>query len=450
MTMFLKNNRKKPFFLIAIIFFIFGVFTAPWEGHEKWVWRCLILYSLPLLSMLFQSTKTQEIGMIIGLSIGLQTLVSPIFLNYYQGVDLFTLKPNNFQTINIPTGVYPGLYGLQESMTDQKGYRVTKNIDYENKPIENFRIFTIGASTTEGYPGLGNRNNWPHLFQEKSSQALPHLNIEVINAGLSATTINHQLATFKRVLSYSPDMVVFLIGINDWNRHVKLSQDNRGRMGKFVRYDDVGGRIVLAAVDARYDIALWDFRNAIRFDHTILVELIKRLKSKLRSDKGKETSCESNAMNCGAHDGSYLASQMGALNRADQRTFRPQKVSPYYTHYLEKIGSICKSNEVDCLFMTQPTAYQLEAEKEIKDRLWMVPPNRDYALDFDSMVHIAELYNNYLIGFSKKNKFPYCDLASQIKPSVDNFIDDCHFNLLGAKNVADLVSSCIVDFRKNS
>mgnify|MGYP002029594213 FL=1 len=100
--------------------------------------------------------------------------------------------------------------------------------------------------------------------------------------------------------------------------------------------------------------------------------------------------------------------------------------------------------------MTQPTAYQLEAEKEIKDRLWMVPPNRDYALDFDSMVHIAELYNNYLIGFSKENKFPYCDLASQIKPSVDNFIDDCHFNLLGAKNVADLVSSCIVDFRKNS
>ena len=100
--------------------------------------------------------------------------------------------------------------------------------------------------------------------------------------------------------------------------------------------------------------------------------------------------------------------------------------------------------------MTQPTAYHLEAEKEIRDRLWMVPPHRDYALDFGSMVHIAKLYNKRLIGFAKENKFSYCDLASQITPSVDNFVDDCHFNLLGAKNVADFVSSCIVGFRGNS
>ena len=450
MTKYSKNNRKKLFFFIAIIFFAFGVFTAPWEGHEKWIWHCLILYSLPLFCMLFQSTKIQEIGIIIGLSIGLQSLISPILLNYSQEIDLFTLKKNNFQTINIPKGIYPGLYGLQEGMTDQKGYRVTKTIDYESKPIKNFRIFTIGASTTAGFPALGNRNNWPHLLQEKLNQALSHLDVEVINAGMSATTINHQLATFKKVLSYSPDMVIFLIGINDWNHHIKLFQDNRGWLNKFIQYDDLEERVVLAAVDAQYNIALWNFRDSIRFDHTVLAELIKRFKSKVRSNKPKETDCGSNAMNCGVHDGSYLAGQMGALNRGDKRTFRPQTVFPYYTHYLEKIGSICKSNEVDCLFMTQPTAYHLEAEKEIRDRLWMVPPNRDYALDFGSMVHIAKLYNKRLIGFAKENKFSYCDLASQITPSVDNFVDDCHFNLLGAKNVADFVSSCIVGFRGNS
>jgi lysophospholipase L1-like esterase len=450
MTKYSKNNRQNYFLFIATIFFAFGVFTAPWEGHEKWIWRCLVLYSLPLLCMLFQSTKTQEIGIIIGLSMGLQTFISPIFLNYYQDIDLITLKKNNFQTINIPKGVYPGLYGLQESMTDQKGYRVTKTIDYENKPIESFRIFTIGASTTEGYPALGNQNNWPHLLQEKLNQALSNLDVEVINAGLSATTINHQLATFKKVLSYSPNMVIFLIGINDWNHHIKLSQDNRGWLKKFVQYDDLEERVVLAAVDAKYNIALSNFRDSIRFDHTILAELIKRFKSKMASNKPKETTCGSNAINCGVHDGSYLASQMGGLNRGDKRNFRPQTVFPYYTHYLEKIGSICKSNEVDCIFMTQPTAYHLEAEKEIRDRLWMVPPNRDYALDFSSMVHIAKLYNNHLIGFAKENKFSYCDLASQMRPSVDNFVDDCHFNLLGAKNVADFVSSCVVGFKENS
>ena len=451
MTMFWKNNRKKLVFFVAIIFFICGVITAPWEGHEKWVWRGLILYSLPLFCMFFQSKKTQTIGMIIGLSIGLQTLVSPIFLNYYQDVDLFTLKPNVSQTINIPSGIFPGLDGLQKNKTDSKGYRVTKTINYKNKPPGHFRIFAIGASTTEGYPGLGNWNNWPHLLQEKLNRKLLQFKVEVINTGVGATMINHHLATLREVLSYSPDMVVFLIGINDWNRHIKVAQDNsEGFGGRFIRYDDTGKQLVAFGIDPKYNVAFKHFREAFRFDHTILAEFIKTIKNKLRSNGEEGTSCHENALNCGVHDGSYLASQMGALNRIDQRTFRPQTVFPYYTHYLEKIGSICKSNEVDCLFITQPTAYQLEAEKEIKDRLWMVPPNRDYALDFDSMVHIAELYNNYLIGFSKENKSPYCDLASQLKPSVNNFVDDCHFNLLGAKNVADLVSSCIVDFRKNS
>ena len=36
-------------------------------------------------------------------------------------------------------------------------------------------------------------------------------------AGLRA---EHHYYTFKRIQKYKPDFVIFLLGINDWNRHI--------------------------------------------------------------------------------------------------------------------------------------------------------------------------------------------------------------------------------------
>ena len=446
------GTRKKRFFSLAIIIFAFGMITAPWEGHEKWFWRGLIGYSIPLFCMLFRSQKIQENGMIIGMALVLQTLISPIFFNYYQDVDLITSKPNTTYTKFIPKGIYPGLHGPQLIKIDHKGYAVTKPINYANKPPAHFRIFTLGGSTTAGYPFIGIEKNWPHLLQEKLNKNLSNVEVEVINAGISATRIKHHLATLKKILPYSPDMVVFLIGLNDWDRHIKVIQDNNGLIGKFIGYDFVEKYIVIRGVDPKYSKAFWEFREAVRFDHTILAETISLIKRRLKSKQRGAKPCPQDKPDCldTVEDGSYMNKQMGGLYRADKRTFRPKTVSPLYEHYLGEVRSICQSNNIDCLFLTQPTAYYPEAKKEIKDRLWMVPANRDYTLDFDSFVHISELYNNYLIGFTKKNKLPLCDVASQIEPSIDNFIDDCHYNILGAKKVANAVSSCIMELRQNS
>ena len=160
--------RKKTIFFFRNYFFVFGLITAPWEGHQKWVWRGLICFSIPLFCMLFRSQKTQAIGIVIGATLVLQTLISPIFFNYFRDVDLITLSPNIFHTKFIPTGIYPGLDGSQVTATDDKGYRVTKPINYTDKPIGHFRIFTLGGSTTAGFPFIGIWNNWPHLSPGKN------------------------------------------------------------------------------------------------------------------------------------------------------------------------------------------------------------------------------------------------------------------------------------------
>jgi hypothetical protein len=72
----------------------------------------------------------------------------------------------------------------------------------------------------------------------------------------------------------------------------------------------------------------------------------------------------------------------------------------------------------------------------------MTPPNKNYTLTFDNMVHIASLYNEYLKEFAKRNGHYLCDAAAKLTPTYDNFYDDCHFNTAGAYRMGQIVSQC--------
>lgn len=81
------------------------------------------------------------------------------------------------------------------------------------------RVVAIGASTTEQIH-LDDKSTWTHLLQEQLESRLPSVNVEVINTGVSGLRAEHHLETLEQVLDFEPDLVIFLIGINDWIRHV--------------------------------------------------------------------------------------------------------------------------------------------------------------------------------------------------------------------------------------
>jgi hypothetical protein len=97
------------------------------------------------------------------------------------------------------------------------------------------------------------------------------------------------------------------------------------------------------------------------------------------------------------------------------------------------------------MFVNQPTGYQPDAPADLRRHLWMTPPNTNYTLDFDSMVQLANLYNQYLLTFARKNALPSCDLAARIEPSLEFIYDDCHFNEVGAQQVAMVLEQCVAD-----
>jgi lysophospholipase L1-like esterase len=73
----------------------------------------------------------------------------------------------------------------------------------------------------------------------------------------------------------------------------------------------------------------------------------------------------------------------------------------------------------------------------------MTPPAASYTLTFESLIHIAQVYNRALVDFAKQHAHPLCDLAPRITPTTEHFWDEIHFTLAGSARVAELVTECV-------
>jgi len=391
----------------SIVVVIFGLCVADFDSL-KWTIITIALFSVPLLMQLMRSGNLRIYSLWLGFFLVIQTLISPILIDR----DLITLPPRMHEIKDVTTGL-PGIQGEQVITTDFKGFRTSGQVEYDRN--EAYRIFAIGGSTTEQLL-LDDRATWTHLLQEQLTEELK-LEVEVINTGVSGLRATHHLATLKYILGMHPDMVIFLLGINDWNHQLKnaLSETER-----------VEG---LAA-----------FRKNYAFKTTLLANLIGLIYSSASSQKSVN---EKPVIQ--EERGEYYTHQRNSLGRAEVRRFKPSQVSEEYREKLVAISETCLQNGIECLFITQPSGYQAGATEEYKKGFWMTPPNQAYTLDFDSMIHIASLYNSYLKQFSSDRGHYACDAASELLPTFDVFYDDCHFNTNGAVIMSKVVSSCVTD-----
>ena len=147
----------------------------------------------------------------------LNLILTPLF--YLMTFDVPSRQPNYKIIKEYKSEFFKGMFsGKHFISADQKGYRTNKKIDYYNKNENTLRIFTIGASTTEEGATDDNKT-WSSLLGTKLSK-FTDKDIEVINTGLSGLRSEYHYVTLKRMRKYKPDLVIFLIGINDWNHHI--------------------------------------------------------------------------------------------------------------------------------------------------------------------------------------------------------------------------------------
>jgi hypothetical protein len=143
-------------------------------------------------------------------------------------------------------------------------------------------------------------------------------------------------------------------------------------------------------------------------------------------------------------DGSHYARQRDSLTRASSREFYPGDISSNYRRYANELAAFCRSRNLTCVLVDQPSAYSADISDELRRRLWMTPPYENYTLSLENMTYMAKLYNSWLSNFAKSNGLPLCRIAETIPPTTQFFYDDCHFNEAGARQVAELLADCIV------
>jgi len=349
-----------------------------------------------------------------GLFLVLQTTVS-----YFAYQKYHHLTPSMKYQIDVQGEGLPGIQGLQTISTDNLGFRTTKNIDYQKKSL-GLRIFALGASTTESIY-LDDHKTWPHLLQQKL-ETKTQKSVEVINSGVSGLRMVHIYDNFKKVLKFHPDVALFLIGVNDWNKDIlnhfdpSIEKLNRFYSTFGLEYYEVT-KVYLR--NTLFGLALQSFPLRKKTDEPTQKNKIER--------------------------GEYFTKQNNTLTKTDVRIYEPTDILAEYRTYLEKTARLCKKHHIRCYFLTQPNAYKIGVDEKTKKYFWMTPPNISYTLDLTSMIKVAIVYNTKLKEIANENSIPICDLDSAVAPSIESFYDEVHFNEKGSDIVAKKLTDCLTE-----
>lgn len=297
------------------------------------------------------------------------------------------------------------------------GYRVSGPVSYEKD--DGYRVFAIGGSTTQEIL-LDDTRTWTRGLENwLRNDGKP--TAQVINTGLSGTRAVHHLATLKKIIPLNPDVVIFLVGINDWNRHIRQHYDSEYRTLQEMLAKRVN-RI----------------RSELKLERSLLGRPLRALYA-AAGLTAKRSSFEVN-------NGEYFSKQRGSLNKSNKISFKPDAVENEYTDTIDQIVSTCSQHQIKCMFITQPNGYQDGASKSYKDSFWMTPTDSpDFTADFSSMMHIAKLYNGHLKAVAKKTGIAICDAAAQLPPEQKYFHDDCHFTEFGSKEMSRAIQTCFAE-----
>lgn len=371
----------------------------------RWLLLAVAIHLAPAVMLIAPSSILRLLGAWLAVMLILQAVLSLIVLPR----EVFTLPPNLVRRFEVPPQIHPGFSGVQTVTTDEKGFRVTDVIDYTRKPVGTLRIFAIGGSTTEQLL-LDDRETWTHLLQQKLRNALDHQHVEVINAGASGTRAIHHLAMLEEIAGYQPDIVLLLVGVNDWNKAIR---------------EHFGSQ--------QYGSA-WSLIWQLQFENTLLGGTVRRTYDQITLSLDVPMTITT----------AYGSRHVNSLNRADKRELELRTVTSDYADSVSRFISRCRELDIICVLLAQPTAYQPHVSSELRARFWMTPPDEDYTLTLEAMTQVADTYNAFLTSLAARHHVPICNLIGRLPPTTEAFYDDCHFNESGARIYASELTACLL------
>lgn len=105
----------------------------------------------------------------------------------------------------------------------------------KEKPKNGFRVFVLGASTTEGFP-YGYNGMFSLVIRDMLEDVLPERHVEVVNLGITATNTYTIYDQAREILEYEPDAILIYSGQNEYYGALGVaSSEIIGRNPDYVR-----------------------------------------------------------------------------------------------------------------------------------------------------------------------------------------------------------------------
>ncbi len=264
------------------------------------------------------------------------------------------------------------------------------------KPPGTYRIFFVGASTTENI-ALPDEETFPAIVEAELQPRVTRT-LRCVNAGLSGNLVSDTFSIVAhRVLPLEPDLVVALEGIND------LCAGLAGPEAEPRAYEPPPPRLL----------------DVVR-DGSRLVQLLGRATDRL-SDEGRAERIRARRL------GSPFTPGLD-----------PAQGLPRYRRYLRLLAAVCKDAGVPLLLLTMPSSYQEPMAPGLDERLWM--GNQDHGrinADVATMRRGVELFNQATREVAREEGTLLLDLADAVPKDREHFYDDCHYTARGSRVVAE-------------
>jgi hypothetical protein len=158
--------------------------------------------------------------------LGVLELSAYVYLRIFAGYDgehLMSYRFDDYKNIQLTPG-YRNTHGVAHNGQGFRRSTETPRV----KPAGVYRIFVMGGSTAYGlqsmsrygqqqYSVIRNDETIDHYLEQYLRERLGDDRVEVINAAITSHYSHHHLIYLNQtILKYSPDMVVFIDGFNDY------------------------------------------------------------------------------------------------------------------------------------------------------------------------------------------------------------------------------------------
>ena len=354
-------------------------------------------------------------------------LLSEVWLERHQTpMDRYCVWPPCSRTVFKPCAeIMPGVSGESHFIINSQGMRGD-----EPSATDNYRLLTIGGSTTECL-FLDQALTWPQLLQDRLNMNNKGIHVRVGNVAKSGLTLRENALQVNHLLPQHPEVntILVLAGLNDLS--LRLEQGDSYTQGDLPS-PEAEQRLLNRA------FAVLPKRNPLLpyYERSGLWHSLKRIeKDQLQNAKFDDIQVDDQAGK------SYLKRRQARAN-APMRAELPDLADSLseFRRNLNTIIDLAKARHVRIIFMTQPALWREDLTDKERALLWFGrgKDNRYYSVE--ALLQGLSAYNEQTKAVCQQRGVECIDLAGLLPRDMTVFYDDAHFNESGAGKVAGLVA----------